>query len=145
MPDLLDREPSYIPAGFTLRKKFKNGAEGGLGAGPNQTVLYYTAGWTNDDWTSPLQFCIGLPGAPDLIATEHRAGQSLQLAAGLQSVYHDGLWVGPKDKLRARQWLQGTAHSITVRTATIVVAARSSRQLAVAELARIIMSFPFEG
>jgi hypothetical protein len=145
LSDILDREPAYVPPGYSLRRRFANGVEPGFGLIKDQALLVYTTGWSLSDWTYPLMFCVAGPGAPELFATEQRKGTQVPLGIGVTGEYHDGIWVASMDEFgnpAGRRWQVGGTHSITIRNSLAVLAARGPRQLPASELGRMLSSFP---
>lgn len=144
MTTLLDRRPTQLPAGYTLRYCVEGGREPGFGWIAGQVVLVYTRGWSRDDFGSPLVVCVGEAGAPDLVGTSAAHAQPLDLGlAGVDAVYHDGMLTARLDETRdfaGTTWSSGGAHSVTARSASGSFAVRGPRDLDRAELVATLLS-----
>lgn len=121
-----------------------------LGRNADQVALIYTRGPGVADWNTPLTVYSGPADAPDLVATERHAGQSLDIGiAGRQAVYHDGLWQrGPGTDEQTNgadvvHWDNSSVHSITIRTAGSTYAVRGPKNsVGFDDLVRIAQSLP---
>jgi hypothetical protein len=140
----LERRPTYLPEGYTLRYQVGGGKEPGLGWTEEQVVLMYTRGWSREDFSLPLMVCVGGAGAPDLIGTTPAHAQPIDPgAAGVEAVYHDGIQVARLDDARdfaGLTWKCGDVHSITARSTSGTFAVRGPRSLAFAELLATLLS-----
>ena len=144
MTTALERRPTYLPEGYTLRYLVAGGKEPGFGWVADQVVLMYTRGWSREDFNLPLMVCVGGAGAPDLVGTSPTHAEPIELGAGaVEAVYHDGIQVARLDAARdfaGLTWKRGDVHSITARSAAGTFAVRGPRSLPLAELLATVLS-----
>lgn len=144
MTTLLERRPSRVPDGYSLRYTLTDGREPGFGWAREQTVLVYTRGWSPSDFTFPLMVCLGRADGPDLVGTRADRAQALDIGVpGVEAVYHDGILTPRLDSARdfaGTEWQQGEVHSITARSAAGAFAVRGPRNLPRDELVATLLS-----
>lgn len=143
VPDFLKQQPHHIPSGYALRQTFEGGIEPGFGFHPNQVIRIYARGWSDRDWICPLLVVLATPDAPDLGATDRAHGSPIDIGlSGVSAIYHDGMWTGTPDAAPKPIWNTTYAHSITVRSSYIAVAARGNKRdgIDMAELIAVIRS-----
>jgi len=127
-------KPESVPTGYAWRRQLEGASAHALGRHPDQIVLVYTLGWTQEDWSWPLVVAAAPAGAPPLLGTEHRRGRHVDLGIpGVRAVYHNGIWVlgpGPDEQSFGAgviHWDSSTVHSLTVRHSDVTWAVRGPK------------------
>jgi hypothetical protein len=129
------REPSYVPPGYTLRRRFDGADARGFGRTDDQCVLIYTSDWSDEAWHHALAVYQGHGGSLQLANTRGHAGERVDLGlADVQAIYHDGVWApgpGPQQRTLGQalivHWDSALAHSVTVRARDLVVAVQGPK------------------
>ncbi len=152
------REPSGIPSGYSLRRRIEGPDVAAFGRIEDQAALYYTQGPSPEDWLFPIMVCAAAPLAGELVATENRGGQTVDLGSpDAVAVYHDGVWApGLGEAQRAVfggsmfvYWNRSAAHSITVSAPEATFAVRGPKDVVVtpgvlATIGRSLLSGRYE-
>jgi hypothetical protein len=130
---LVDRTPSYLPAGYRFRSTLRGQAAGGFAGTEEQVTHIYTRGAERDDFTNRLAVHLGTTDGP-LFGTEGHPGRPIELALDAAlATYHDGMWMlgpGPDERQVGEillHWDTSVAHSISVRFPRFSIAVRGAR------------------
>ena len=127
-------KPEHLPSGYAWRRQLEGASAQVLGRHPDQVVLVYTLGWSQEDWNVPLVVAGAPAGAPPLLGTERRRGRRVDIGIpGVEAVYHDGIWAlgpGPDERRFGHgliHWDSSTVHSLTIRHSGMTWAVRGPK------------------
>ena len=146
----LRAEPRYLPHGYIYAWARSGESAGGFWGVADQAVAVYTPGTDSHD---PLFIYSTRDPRAELIGTESRAGEKVDLGTHGTGIYHDGLWkLGPGHDQQAvgdlvLHWDAGNVHSLRFRSGGLLFAVRGSRTRGVTrdELVKVARSLAVHG